>query len=271
MISDHGREDLTDIEYRYKATTGGTYTAWTSVTESFSNTGGTFEIGGLTNGTDYTVQVQGVNDSGDGLPSSEETATPDAPPKITGVAITSAPGTDKTYAIDDDIVVTFTFDKNITLSGTGFPPVATFMIGTESWEPDCAVGTAPTMVMTCTHTVAAGDEDTDGIEVIGNGILEAQQRIVGPLGQRAVLTHSALAEDSDHKVDGVRPELTGARASADKTKITLTFSEAIGAVDRTKITFDSGGTTLTHTADSTTGAEVEITLTNRRSEPWTPT
>ena len=261
-ITDHGREDLTDIEYRYKATTGGTYTEWTSVTESFSNTGGTFEIGGLTNGTDYTVQVQGVNDSGDGLPSSEETATPDAPPKITGVAITSAPGTDKTYAIDDEIEVTFTFDKNIELSGTGFPPVATFMIGTESWEPDCAVGTAPTMVMTCTHTVAAGDEDTDGIEVIGNGILEAQQRIVGPLGQRAVLTHSALAEDSDHKVDGVRPELTGARASADKTKITLTFSEAIGAVDRTKITFDSGGTTLTTTAHSITGSEVEITLTN---------
>ena len=261
-ITDHGREDLTDIEYRYKATTGGTYTEWTSVTESFSNTGGTFEIGGLTNGTDYTVQVQGVNDSGDGLPSSEETATPDAPPKITGVAITSAPGADKTYAIDDEIEVTFTFDKNIELSGTGFPPVATFMIGTESWEPDCAVGTAPTMVMTCTHTVAAGDEDTDGIEVIGNGILEAQQRIVGPLGQRAVLTHSALAEDSDHKVDGVRPELTGARASADKTKITLTFSEAIGAVDRTKITFDSGGTTLTTTAHSITGSEVEITLTN---------
>ena len=60
----------------------------------------------------------------------------------------------------------------------------------------------------------------------------------------------------------MRPELTGARASADKTKITLTFSEAIGSVDRTKITFDSGGTTLTHTAHSTTGSEVEITLTN---------
>ena len=59
----------------------------------------------------------------------------------------------------------------------------------------------------------------------------------------------------------MRPELNGARPSADKTKITLTFSEAIGAVDRTKITFDSGGTTLTTTAHSTSGSEVEITLT----------
>ena len=59
----------------------------------------------------------------------------------------------------------------------------------------------------------------------------------------------------------MRPELTKAEASADKTKITLTFSEAIGSVDRTKITIDSGGTTLTTTADSITGSEVEITLT----------
>ena len=262
VITDHGREDLTDIEYRYKATTGGTYTAWTSVTESFSNTGGTFEIGGLTNGTDYTVQVQGVNDSGDGLPSSEETATPDAPPAITMVAITSEPGTDKTYAIDDDIVVTFTFDKNITLTGSGTTaPYIEINIGTEDKEVSCAVGTAPTKDVVCTHRVAAGEETANGISVYASSIQQPHKQIVGPLGQQANTNHSGLAADSDHKVDGVRPELTGARASADKTKITLTFSEAIGSVDRTKITFDSGGTTLTHTAHSTTGAEVEITLT----------
>ena len=263
-ITDHGREDLTDIEYRYKATASGTYTEWTSVTGTVTNTGGTFEITGLTNGTEYIVQVQGVNDSGDGLPSSEESATPDAPPAITSVAITSDPGMDKTYAIDDDIVVTFTFDKNITLSGMGTVPYFYLYIGTAEPEPGCAVGTAPTTTMACTHTVGVGDEDTDGIEV-GRGIGSIGQRIVGPLGQFADTSHNGLAEDSDHKVDGVRPELTGARASADKTEITLTFSEAIGAVDRTKITFDSSGTTLTHTAHSistTNTSEVDITLTN---------
>ena len=117
------------------------------------------------------------------------------------------------------------------------------------------------MALFCTHTVGKGDEDTDGIEVVGPAIEQGQQRTVGPLGQYADLTHSGLAEDSDHLVDGVRPELTKAEASADKTKITLTFSEAIGSVDRTKITIDSGGTTLTTTADSITGSEVEITLT----------
>ena len=264
-ISEHGREDLTDIEYRYKATASGTYTEWTSVTGTVTNTGGTYEITGLTNGTEYYVQVQGVNDSGDGLPSDEETATPDAPPAIDTVAITSDPGTDKTYAIDDDIVVTVTFDKNITFNPSGLSPDVILTIGTVGTQVTCAVGTPPTMVMTCTYTVQENDEDTDGISAPESGIQDPDDRILGPLGQNPILTHDAIDASTDHKVDGVRPKLTGARASADKTKITLTFSEAIGSVDRTKITFDSGGTTLTHTAHSistTNTSEVEITLTN---------
>ena len=259
-VPDHGSSNLTGIEYSYKETAGGAYTSWAPVTGTVTNSGGTFEIGGLDNGTEYTAQVQTVNDIGTSDPSNEEKATPDAPPAITSVAITSDPGMDKTYAIDDDIVVTFTFDKNIEFSGMGAVPNIYLYLGTEEEEPDCAIGTAPTMALFCTHTVKEGDEDTDGIRV-GPAIEQGQQRVVGPLDQYADLTHSGLAEDSDHKVDGVRPELTKAEASADKTKITLTFSEAIGSVDRTKITIDSGGTTLTTTADSITGSEVEITLT----------
>ena len=119
-VPDHGSSNLTGIEYSYKVTAGGAYTSWAPVTETVTNSGGTFEIGGLDNGTEYTAQVQTVNDIGTSDPSNEEKATPDAPPAITSVAITSDPGADKTYAIDDDIVVTFTFDKNIEFSGMGF-------------------------------------------------------------------------------------------------------------------------------------------------------
>ena len=261
-VPDHGSSDLTDIEYRYKETAGGAYTSWTPVTEAISNSGGTFEIGGLTNGTEYTAQVQTVNDIGTSGPSNEDSATPDAPPAVTSVAITSDAGADNTYAIGDDIVVTLTFDKNIAFSGTGFDPYFYLKVGTgNSKEVSCTIGMAPTKDLVCTYPVVAGDEDSDGVSAGSGTVARSNKLIVGPLGQNAVLTHSALAADSDHKVDGVRPELTGAMASADKTKITLTFSEAIGAVDRTKITFDSGGTTLTTTADSISGSEVEITLT----------
>ena len=260
-ITDHGREDLTGIEYRYKATDGGTYTAWTSVTESFTNSGGTFEIGGLTNGTDYTVQVQGVNDSGDGLPSDEETATPDAPPEVTGVAITSSPGTDKTYAIDDDIVVTVTFDKNITFNPSGLSPDVILTIGTVGTQVTCAVGTPPTMAMTCTYTVQENDEDTDGISAPESGIQDPDDRILGPLGQNPILTHDAIDASTDHKVDGVRPKLISGRASADNAKIILTFSKAISAADRTKFTFDSGGTTLDTTGSAVIDADTKLTVT----------
>ena len=117
-LANHGSSDITRFEYRIKETTGGTYPAtWTDTGAAASNTGGSATIGSLTNGTQYTVQVRGVNSEGEGADSNEATATPDAPPEITSVAITSDPGTDKTYIIGEEIKFTVTFDKNITLSG----------------------------------------------------------------------------------------------------------------------------------------------------------
>ena len=270
-VPDHGSSDLTGIEYRYKETTSGAYTGWTSVTGTISNSGGTFEIGGLNNGTGYTAQVQTVNDIGTSDPSTEESATPDAPPAVTSIAITSDAGTDETYAIGDTIEITLTFDKDLTLGGSNpnhpVDPYITFAAdfsdddpNVDSPEANCVIGTN-TQTVECTRSVMVGEYDTDGIRVEAGSITYLIKRFYGPLGQLAPGTHPSLAIDSNHKIDGVRPTLTGAQASADKTKITLTFSEAIGAVDRTKITFQSGTTTLTTTADSISGSEVEITLT----------
>ena len=184
-----------------------------------------------------------------------------APPMITSVAITSDPGADKTYAIGDDIVVTVTFDKNITLGpGTGIPYIQ-LRIGTETQERECPIGT-DTKTMVCTFTVEESEdhEDTDGIG-IGPNLAVLGKSILGPLGQTADRTFAALPADSDHKVDGVKPTLTTTGVSSDDTKIILTFSEAIGTVDRTKITLMSGTNTLTATADSINEATVEITLT----------
>ena len=87
----------------------------------------------------------------------------------------------------------------------------------------------------------------------------------GPLAQTRVNLdeHSGLAADSDHKVDGVKPTLSSANASGDLTKVVLSFSEAIGTVDNTKITVKKGGTDQTTTGaaiDSTDSNKVEITL-----------
>ena len=128
VFTAHGTSDITKYQYRTKTT--GSYGSWTDSTDDVSNTGGTFTIGGLTNGTEYTVQVRGVNSDGEGAESDAKSATPDAPPAVSSVAITSTPATANTYIIGDEIEITVTFDKNITLSGTGFAPRIEFGLRT---------------------------------------------------------------------------------------------------------------------------------------------
>ena len=265
-IADNGSSDITRFEYRIKETTGGTYPAtWTNTGAAASNTGGSATIGSLTNTTQYTVQVRGVNSEGEGAVSNEPTATPDAPPAIDSVAITSTPATANTYIIGEDIVVTVTFDKNIAFSGSGSDPYLALRVGTgDTKEVDCDSGTPPTKDLVCTYTVVENDEDGDGVSVPSGTITRSTYLIVGPLGQTAVLTHTGLAASANHKVDGVKPTLSSANASGDLTKVVLTFSEAIGTVDNTKITVKKGGTdqtTMGAAIDSANSTKVEITLT----------
>ena len=274
-IADHGTSNITRFDYRIKQTTGGTYPAtWTDTSAAASNTGGSATIESLTNGTQYTVQVRGVSSDGEGAASNEPTATPDAPPAVTAIAITSTPATANTYIIGEEIEFTVTFDKDLTIGGTDTSKAPGYIIyqtefaddnpNVDSPEADCEIGTN-TKTIVCTHSIEEPKYDTDGISVFANA-LEDQRSIVhfaGPLGQRANLDHAALPVDANHKIDGVRPTLSSANASGDLTKVVLTFSEAIGTVDNTEITVKKGGTDQTTTGaviDSTNSTKVEITL-----------
>ena len=276
-LSSHGTSDITRYDYRIKSGADN-YSVWTNTdTIDFSrrsNTAGAAGLTGLTNGTTYTVQVRGVNSDGEGANSNEPTATPDAPPAITSVAITSTPANASTYIIGEEIEFTVTFDKDLTIGGldTSRPPAflafhtdyATANPSVDPPEAECGIGTVTTTLV-CTDEVVAGWYDNDGIAVGQDGLRRTTfAHVEGPLGQIANYDHSALAADSDHKVDGVKPTLSRAAADPnDLTKIILTFSEAIGTVDNTKITVKKGGTDQTTTGaaiDSTDSTKVEITL-----------
>ena len=166
--------------------------------------------------------------------------------------------------------MTFTFDKNITLTGTGIEPYIQLTVGenTEA-EAGCTVGTAPTMELVCTYTVTEGEEDSDGI-VVSSAIERPRKQIVGPLGQPVNSSNSGLATDANHQVDGIRPTLTTSgsdapRTSTDGTKVILKFSKSLSAVVHTKITIQAtvGATTqLALTSGATVnGSTVELTLT----------
>ena len=262
VFTAHGTSNITKYQYQIKSGSDA-FGSWTDSTKNLSNTGGTFTIGSLTNGTEYTVQVRGVNSDGDGAASDAKTATPDAPPAITSVAITSDPGTDNTYAIDDDIVVTVTFDKTITFGAAGtLNPYVTLEIGLGDDEPACIIGTG-NETLVCTETVVVGDEDADGIRIEGDvGVVD--KHVLGPLGQVVNYSFSAIEDDSGHKVDGIRPTLSRADADPnDLTKIILTFSEAIGTVTQADITVKKGTTAQTIDSvaiDSTDATKVVVTL-----------
>ena len=80
------------------------------------------------------------------------------------------------------------------------------------------------------YVVAENDVDVDGIEIAedalglnGGTILQKGSTTV------ATITHAAVAPESTHRVDGVRPALASAATSTDGTGIVLTFSEALSA------------------------------------------
>ena len=245
----HGTHNITKYQYQVKTT--GSFGAWTDSTDGVSNTGGTFTIGGLTNGTAHTVKVRGVSAAGNGAESDEAMGTPDAPPVITSVELTSIAAHTSIYRIGEAIVVTLGFNKALTLSGTGAEPYLDITLGTTDKQAECTLQTDTTK-LACSYTVSEGDEDNNGTSIDANSLTASGKMILGPLGQAANLNHPRRSNNSNHKVDGVKPTLSSANASGDLSKVVLTFSEAIGTVDNTEITVKKGGTDQTTTGPRST-------------------
>ena len=142
---------------------------------------------------------------------------------VTSVDLTSAAGTDETYAIDDVVTATVTLSEAVSLTGT---PQLELDVGGTPKTADCALATDTTK-LECTYTIVADDEATDGIAIGANKLTLNDASISKASGDPGgvILAHSAKSADTDHKVDGVRP--TPTRASADGTALTLVWSEPL--------------------------------------------
>ena len=184
------------------------------------------------------------------------------PPNVSSIALTSAPGSDDTYAISDVVEATVTFSVAVDITGT--PQLELDFAGTAK-AATCTDATNTT-TMVCTYTVAVDDVAAGGVAISANKLTGGTITATGSTTDTAVLDHTAVMIDAKNKVDGIRPTLvtTGSNApktSTDGTKVILTFSEDISAVDRAKITIMSGTETLSTTMASMNGTAVEITLT----------
>ena len=186
-------------------------------------------------------------------------------PTVSGIALTSDPESDDTYAIGDAVAATVTFDAAVDISGS--PQLELDFDGTAK-AAACATGTNTT-TMACSYTVLVGEEAPNGVAIAANKLTGGTIYATGSTTVSADLDHHAVAIDAGHTVDGIRPTLltTGTNAlgsnapttSPDGTKIILFFSEVIGGVDRTKITVKSGTTTqATPVGSLSSGPRLEI-------------
>ncbi len=188
-------------------------------------------------------------------------------PTVAGVAFTSDPGADNTYAIGDSVLatVTFSFATNDSVDITGTPQLELDFDGTP--KPAACMADTGTEATTCSYTVVMGDSAPNGIAIAANTLTLNGGTITATSSTttNADLAHAAVAIDTGHKVDGIRPTLvtTGSEApttSTDGTTVILTFSEDIEFVNRSLISILANGATQSTTADSRAGNKVELTL-----------
>ena len=116
--------------------------------------------------------------------------TPDTtPPTVSKLEITSDPGTDRTYAAEDDIQVTVTFSETVEVTGT---PRLQIELGGGSRTADYQGGSG-TAALVFEYEVAEGESDTDGVGVeadsLSGGTIRDEAR------NNAELDHDGVAAD----------------------------------------------------------------------------
>ena len=168
-----------------------------------------------------TVSFKGDDGYGEEL-----SVTASARGGITGIAVTSDPGSDDTYAQGDWIEVSVTYHEAMSVSGT--PQLELNIGGTPRRANYCSTNSGSTALV-FRYRVGTTDLDADGIAVSaskltlnGGGI----NTVATPVKAGSLL-NPAVAADAEHKVDGVAPTLTSAFVVQDGQSLLLKFSEDI--------------------------------------------
>ena len=162
---------------------------------------------------------------------------------VTGLAFAGAAprdadrdGAGDTYRAGDVIEVAATFDRAVTVTQTGaVAPSLVLRVGTQDREAFYTRGSG-TAELVFGYTVAAGDNDADGVSVAAASIERNNGDIRNSSG-RALFTHPFLAADAARKVDTVAPKATGgAFVTTSGTASGGAFG--LGDVIRVKVVFD---------------------------------
>ena len=178
--------------------------------------------------------------------------------------------------IGDKIQATVTFNKSVTVDTTGGTPKLTLKIGSSNKDASYKSG-SPGTALVFEYTVASGDEDTNGIEIEANKLSLNSGTIVDTSDStiNAILTHTAVAASTSHKVDGVKPTVATTNGVAitstaktykigDKIQATVTFTENVTVTGTPQLELTIGSASkqasYTTTGSTTTKLVFEYTV-----------
>ena len=135
-------------------------------------------------------------------------------PTVSQVTLTT--GVRTKYKKGDKLHATVKFSESVTVDTTGGTPQLTLKIGDSDKKVNYTAG-SPSTSLIFTYTIAAGDEDTDGIEIEANKLGLNGGTIKDAAGNAANLDHTAVATSALHKVDGVVPTVSSVAISSTAT------------------------------------------------------
>jgi len=130
-------------------------------------------------------------------------AIPDAP-TITGLTLTSDPGSDNTYATGDTITVAVTYSEAVAVDTTDGTPSLALTIGDTARGAGYTATDATETVLTFSYTVVSDDSDQDGVSIAANSLALNTGTIRNKADTvDASLTHAALETQTDHLVNKI--------------------------------------------------------------------
>ncbi len=227
---------------------------------------------------EYVVVVTATGGSGDAALTANQTIivtvteameTVRAERVISSVSLTSAPGSDQFYGIDDLVTLQVAFDGAVSVDPT----------------PRASVGLSRTNNNGNTTTVDAGSacyvsgsgsstllfrfaiREGQGGQLVVQSLTsnEGEMSVTGSIyaGDRdnpANLAFTATTPGSGQAADGIRPQLRSSRLSADRTSIILVLSEDLSATTAPLSAFTVTVAGEAATVSSVTASSTEVTL-----------
>ena len=230
-----GGSAIRGYKYRYKTRGAKEFGDWTAIPGSAGLT--SYVVGGLEEDTEYTFQMLGTNDSGDGLYSGEVTgSTLAAPPTVILVLdrnrISENNGESTVTALLDRASSAAT---TVTVSASPVSPAKASDFKLSSNKVLTIAAEQTTSTGTVTITAVDNDDDDDNRQV----------------------TVSGVAENADGVTQPSSPTLTIADDESASTKVTLTVSptsvaeDATGADRTVTVTAELDGDPLPRTTEVT--------------------